>query len=140
MPTDNSVHLIEAARRRRELTRSKAVQALRELQRDGTSVTFEVVAHAAGVSRSWLYNQPDLRAEIQRLRELTRSSGQPTIPPGQRATDASLRQRLDETTARLQELRQENERLRRQLAAALGEQRAERLAPRRRGSTTIGPC
>jgi hypothetical protein len=26
------------------------------------------VAREAGVSRSWLYSQPDLRAEIQRLR------------------------------------------------------------------------
>ena len=34
--------------------RAKAVQALRELDRAGTPVTFAGVAHAAGISRSWL--------------------------------------------------------------------------------------
>ena len=39
--------LSEAAARRHELTRAKAVQALRELDRAGTPVTFAGVAHAA---------------------------------------------------------------------------------------------
>ena len=47
--------LSEAAARRHELTRARAVQALRELDRAGTPVTFAGVAQAAGVSRSWLY-------------------------------------------------------------------------------------
>jgi hypothetical protein len=52
--------LSEAAARRHELTRAKAIQALRELDRAGTPVTFADVAHAAGVSRSWLYTRPDI--------------------------------------------------------------------------------
>ncbi len=44
--------LSEAAARRHELTRSKAIQALRELDRAGVPVTFAGVAQAAGVSRS----------------------------------------------------------------------------------------
>ena len=43
--------LSEAAARRHELTRSRAVQALWELDRAGTPVTFAGVAQAAGVSR-----------------------------------------------------------------------------------------
>ena len=39
--------LSEAAARRHELTRSKAIQALRELDRAGTPVTFAGVAQAA---------------------------------------------------------------------------------------------
>lgn len=42
--------LAEAASRRHELTRSKAIQALRELDRAGTPVTFAGVAQAAGFS------------------------------------------------------------------------------------------
>ena len=42
--------LSEAATRRHELTRAKAVQALRELDRAGTPVTFAGVAQAAGIS------------------------------------------------------------------------------------------
>jgi hypothetical protein len=39
--------LSEAAARRHELTRSRAVQALRELDRSGVPVTFAGVAQAA---------------------------------------------------------------------------------------------
>jgi hypothetical protein len=63
--------LSEAAARRHELTRSRAVQALRELDRAGVPVTFAGVAHAAGISRSWLYTQPDISSQIRRLRNKT---------------------------------------------------------------------
>ena len=85
--------LSEAAARRHELTRAKAVQALRELDRVGTPVTFAGVAQAAGISRSWLYTQPDISGQIRKLREKTHGAGfAGTIPAGQRATEASLRQ------------------------------------------------
>ncbi|MER7673153.1 DUF6262 family protein [Kitasatospora sp. NPDC096128] len=141
MPADNSAHLVTAARRRHELTRSKAIQALRELERTGAAITFEAVARAAAVSRSWLYTQADLRSEIQRLRPETRPTSRPTVPAGERATDASLRQRLEEANARIRQLTEDNQRLRRQLAHALGDQRAHRQpAAERRGSATMGPC
>ena len=59
--------LTEAAARQHELTRSKAIQALRELDRSGHPVTFASVAAAAGISRSWLYTQPDISGQIRRL-------------------------------------------------------------------------
>ena len=43
-----------------------AVAEARELDRAGTAITFTAVAAAAGISRSWLYTQPDLRAGIER--------------------------------------------------------------------------
>jgi len=58
--------LSEAAAQRHELTRSKAVQALRELDQAGAPVTFAGVAQAAGISRSWLYTQPDISSQIRR--------------------------------------------------------------------------
>jgi hypothetical protein len=143
----NLTPLAEAARRRRELTRAKAVRSLRELDHAGTAITFETVARHADVSRSWLYNQPDLRAEIQRLRAATRRAPLPSIPATQRASDPSLLRRLHAATERNAQLIQENQRLRRQLAHALGDQRlAETVTPpsnqRRthRASATIGPC
>jgi small-conductance mechanosensitive channel len=123
MRPDNTAHLITTAKRRRELTRAKAIRALRELDRAGTAVTFETVARGAGVSRSWLYTQPDIRAEVQRLRDTTRRAPSPPVPTGQRASDVSLLRRLQTANERNRTLAEENRRLRRQLAQALGEQR-----------------
>ena len=119
--------LSEAAARRHELTRAKAVQALHELGRAGTPVTFAGVAQAAGVSRSWLYTQPDISDQIRRLRQKTNSAGSDgAVPAAQRATDASLRARLTAALDRNKQLADENARLRRQLARALGDQRSSR--------------
>ena len=119
--------LSEAAARRHELTRSRAIQALRELGRTGTPVTFAGVAQAAGVSRSWLYTQPDISGQIRRLRKSKDDAvSADAIPSGQRATDASLRARLAAALDRNKQLADENARLRRQLARALGDQRAAR--------------
>lgn len=113
--------LSAAAARRHELTRSSAIQALRELDRGGTPVTFNSVAKAAGVSRSWLYTQPDISDQIRRLREKTGSAGPArAIPASQQASDASLRARLATALNRNRQLAEENAWLRRQLTHALG--------------------
>jgi small-conductance mechanosensitive channel len=122
MPADPTA-IVTAARQRRELTRAKAIQALRELDHAGTPITFEVVARAARVSRSWLYAQPDIRTEIQRLRDATRRAPTPPIPAAQRASADSLRRRLESAHERIRKLTEDNQRLRRQLAQALGEGR-----------------
>jgi hypothetical protein len=62
------VLLTGPARRRSGATRRRAISALRRMDTPGAAITFETVAREAGVSRSWLCNQPDLRAEIERLR------------------------------------------------------------------------
>ena len=119
--------LSESAARRHELTRSKAVQALRELDRAGVPVTFAGVAQAAGISRSWLYTQSDISSQIRRLRNKTHDAGSAgAIPAAQRATDASLRARLATALDRNKQLADDNARLRRQLARALGDQRSAR--------------
>jgi small-conductance mechanosensitive channel len=147
MRTDNSRHLVIAARSRHEYTRSKAIQALRELESAGDPVTFEAIVRKAGVSRSWLYTQPDLRTEIERLRERTGQAPTTPVPTRQRASQASLLQRLETANERNRKLAEENRRLRDQLARALGDQRAARLSTPpdgtrhgRHGSVTISPC
>ena len=126
MRPDPATPLAVAAARRHALTRARAIQALRELDRAGAPVTFAAVAAAARISRSWLYTQPDIRDQIQRLRTSTsRAPGTP-VPIGQRSTDASLHTRLTAALQRNQALADENARLRRQLARALGDQRTTR--------------
>ena len=121
MRADNTAFLTASARHRHELTRAKAIRALRELDRAGTPVTFEHVARTAGISRSWLYTQDDIRAQIQQLRENSHRAPASAIPASQRATDASLTRRLSIAVGRARQLEQENSQLRRQLAEALGQ-------------------
>ena len=146
MRADNSIHLATAARQRHEHTRAKAIAAMHELDRAGAVLTFESVALHAGVSRSWIYTQTDIKDEIRRLRDLNRRQPSTPIPAPQRASDDSLRQRLEIANRRNRELVDENQRLRRQLSHALGQLRdngrarpVERPADHR-NSVTIGAC
>jgi hypothetical protein len=130
MSADAATPLVAAAKRRHELTRAKAIQAIRELDRAGTAVTFTAVAGQAQVSRSWLYSQPDICDQIRQLREATGRSTTAPIPASQRASGTSLLRRLETAHAenlRLSDqcvqLRAEIARLRRQIAHLLGEQR-----------------
>jgi Family of unknown function (DUF6262) len=85
----------------------------------GAAVNFAAIAAAAGVSRQFLYTHPELRREIEQLRdeqhgELSR------LPVAERANDASIRARLRAALDDNQRLREENARLREELALAHG--------------------
>jgi len=65
-----------------------------------------------------------MRAEIERLRQAARRAPGQAIPAAQRASSASLHARLQTALTRNRMLSEENQRLRRQLAQALGQQRS----------------
>ena len=121
--TADHAALVGAAHQRTHDTRQRAVNALRRLDATGAVVTFISVARAAGVSRSWLYRQADLRAEIDRLR--TSVSATTIVPSAQRASSESLRRRLEATLDEIRRLKAENHQLRQQVAQRLGQQRAD---------------
>ena len=125
--TDRVDRLREAAQARHEATLRRATNALQRLARRGELVTFRRLAETAGVSRSWLYRQPELREEISRLRDTT--VGRPgTLPAAERATADSLRQQLRACRDEVTRLRTENQELRDQLARHLGAARATAAA------------
>lgn len=81
------------------------------------------MARAAGVSRQWLYQQPQIRAEIERQRShLPHGPGQ--VAAAQRTSDASLRQRNRGLLDEHQRLRAENAKLKNELAIVYAERRA----------------
>jgi hypothetical protein len=142
MRADNSHHVIAAARRRAEQTRQRAVTAIRRLDVTGQTINFDTVAREAGVSRSWLYTQNDLRAEIERLRSRRSPTNAPAVPHRQQASNTSLLRRLEAATERIRRLETENNELKDALARALGQQRADNIqGTSGRGPTQmIGPC
>jgi hypothetical protein len=113
--------IVAAARRRREDTRRRAVDALRRLEAANAPVSFAAVAAAAGVSRAWLYREPDLRGEIEARRDRV-TTGR-AVPAREQAGSESLRSQLNALRALEAELVAENKRLREALARKLGAER-----------------
>jgi hypothetical protein len=100
------------------------------------------------VSRSWLYAQDDLRAEIERLRQRHPAAPAALAPPvRQQASASSLLRRLEAATARIRHLEADNQQLRDALARALGERRAADVlghngghdTPKKNSPKIIGP-
>jgi Family of unknown function (DUF6262) len=115
--------LREAAQARHDATLRRAEATLRTVVRHGAPITFRGFADAAGVSRSWLYRQPQLREQIEQLRQQQTSKG-PTVPPAERATADSLRQQIHAYREEITRLTKENQALYEQLARRLGAARA----------------
>ncbi len=125
---DRVQRLGEAAQARHQATVRRAEQALQRLARRGDAVTFRRVAEAAGVSRSWLYSQPELRQQVDQLRESTPTKAMETS--AERATVASLRQQIHAYREEITRLRTENQALHEQLARHLGTARAAAVTNR----------
>lgn len=119
---DNSAFLAAANARRHEAALAAAHDAIERLGREGRSVNFGAVAKAAGVSRAWLYREPEIRELVARLRAAPTRA---TARAAQRASTDSLHQRLDTARDEITRLRAENSALREQLARRLGAQRAQ---------------
>ena len=123
MRADNSAHLITAARDRSDATMTRALAAVESAERTGAPVTLSGLARTAGVSRAWIYAQPGLRARLEPL--LTRRPIVGShIPGSQRASDASVRNRLELALHRNRGLARENAQLRQDLENALAKIRS----------------
>ncbi len=125
MRADNSLHLAEAAQQRR-LDRIERVQAvLQALKREGGAVTVAGVAAWARVSRTFLYDeaQAPLLARLRELANKQPTRGRPALPDHQRITTKSHETVVRALRDANRKLNEENERLRNELAVALGQLR-----------------
>lgn len=117
MRTDNTHHLLAAARKRSESARQRTEQALKQLNQANEPATVSGLARTARVSRSWLYTQPDLLEQLQQQKRPGK-----TAPTGSsvRASETSLQRRLQLAHHRIRQLTDENRRLQERLARAHG--------------------
>jgi hypothetical protein len=122
--------LRQAAARRTGDAVARAWAALAELARRGHQVSFQAVAREACVSRQWLYTHPELRAEIERIRATHAGQTGSRVPLAERASDASLRQRIESLLDENRSLRKDVGELREELALAYGHQRETRTVAR----------
>jgi dihydrodipicolinate synthase/N-acetylneuraminate lyase len=120
---ERAEQLCRAARARHEATAARAEAAFETLQRAAKPVNFGQLAKAAGVSRSWLYRQPEIRQKVERLRGAP-SQRRQGAQSAQRTSADSLRQQLRTYREELARLRAENAALKERLARQLGATRA----------------
>ncbi|MEU9979592.1 DUF6262 family protein [Streptomyces sp. NPDC051014] len=104
---------------RRTQMHTDVTRALRDLDRAGKPINMSRVAAAAGVSRQWLYDSP-FRDEIERLRQRPPHNAPKVRPISEASSNASLRTQNEALRQRLNEVREENAGLRKELARALG--------------------
>ena len=120
MQADNSKHLTQLARARHDETLTRANDALASMPA-GERVTVALVAARAGVSRSWLYGQQELRDQIEQLNH-TRG-GSVRVTGQSRASAESNRRRLEIAHERITELKKENRELHESVARLRGQLR-----------------
>jgi TolA-binding protein len=101
----------------------RASETLTALAEGGGPVSIAALATRAGVSRSWIYTQPELRDRIEQLQQSSSRIRRRTDGV-HRASDKSLRRRLDLAHQRITQLSKENQQLREALAHAHGQLRA----------------
>lgn len=126
MRADNSTHLAESARRRRAATVARATTTIEAAEAAGTRVSVTDLARQASVSRAWLYAERGLRERIQLLAAMGKPTAEQSVPINQRASAASLQNRLELANRRVKALMVENRRLTDELQSALGAARASR--------------
>jgi len=117
----NTAGLVAHARSRKEAKRKRVEEAITALLREHKAINFNAVATAAGVSKAYLYSQPQLRERIEALRqqELEHLVRERTVGPKGK-TDASKDLVILAKDRRIKELEAENRKLQQQLKVALG--------------------
>jgi AcrR family transcriptional regulator len=117
----NTKSLVAHAHQRKEEKRKRVDEAITRLIRDQQAVNFNAVAKSAGVSKTYLYNQPQLRDRIEALRQQEQEQTireQLTRPTGK--TNAAKDLMILAKERRIKELEEENRKLKHQLSVALG--------------------
>lgn len=123
---DNRVAALTAAAKAKSEAKTKAAeQGIRALIKRGEPITFQAVQREAGVSHAFLYNHPELRGRIERLRAQARPAATQTGSPD---TESTLVLAL---TAQINSLKQQHRQEVQALRAALEQAHGENLDLRR---------
>ncbi len=117
----NTTGLVAHARLRKEEKCKRVDEAITHLLREQKAINFNTVAKVAGVSKAYLYNQPQFRDRIEALRQQEREQKvRERVTPPIGKTDASKDLVILAKERHIKELEEENRKLKHQLKAALG--------------------
>ncbi|GLV88444.1 hypothetical protein Slala03_81330 [Streptomyces lavendulae subsp. lavendulae] len=135
--TKRTQTLAAAARAKSQAKTEAAEKAIRVLVKRGEPVTFQAVQREGGVSHAFLYNHPDLRGRIERLRAQARPT--PARAPAVNTESTLVLALTGQLTQLKKQHRQEIQALREALEQAHGENLDLRRELARRGDTSPRP-
>jgi hypothetical protein len=123
---DHRVAVLVSAARAKSAAKTKAAdQAIRTLIKRGDAITFQAVQREAGVSHAFLYNHPELRGRIERLRAQSRPA-----PAAPETTDSADTLVLT-LTRQISQIKKQHQNEVRELKTALEQAHGENLELRR---------
>ena len=108
------------AQRRAQETHQRVDQTITTLVRERKPINFNTVAHSAGVTKSYLYTQSDVRARIEALRTSQNTPRHQRQSVPYERTDASKDMLLAAKDRRIKALEEENCQLKEELKKSLG--------------------
>lgn len=112
-------NLRRAQETRRDESLERTYEAIKQLQKAGGKINFQRVAEAANVSVSYLYKYPELKQHIADLRnKQSLMPRQPLVKPASSGSQAKIIGRLK---ARVRQLEEQNQELRRKNEALAGQ-------------------
>lgn len=114
----NTQGLKTHAQQKHDQSIEQTERAIRQLIKEGRPINFSTVEEVAGVSRTWLYNQPEIRVRIEQLRD--QQPGKKKVARSQRASDASNAAMILTLKEKLQKSQAENRGLRQQMEEIVG--------------------
>jgi predicted nuclease with TOPRIM domain len=115
----NTSGLAVHAKLRAEHKQQQVDQAIGKLLRENKPINFNAVATAAGVTKAYLYNHPELRDRIETLRASQMNHITPRRTLSER-TEGSREVLLVAKDRRIKELEAENRQLKEELKVARG--------------------
>ena len=104
--SDKATVLVSARRRDGHDKRARARQALAAMIEEAEQISFERLSRRAGVSRSFLYADPELKTEVTEQRQ-RQTAGPRARPVASMVSEASLRTDLALSRHEVAELRQQ---------------------------------
>jgi len=127
MRADNLPALRAAQQKRHASMVARTLETLERLLRDRPRLTYASLAAAAGVSRSWLYRQPEVRHAVDC--EIARQTAMPRptrvlAPPSDASREARIRTLLEDN----RRLREELDTARTRLSELMGQLREAQYA------------
>jgi hypothetical protein len=114
----NTDGLRNHAQAKRRETLRRVEKGIQQLVKEGRPINFKTVAEVSKVSRAWLNKEPDIRQRIQFLRN--QQGTKRSVPPSQRASDASNAAKAKTLLQEVKKLRAENQGLRQHIEEILG--------------------